>query len=358
MVEDVDVRWLDEVDPWPVEWVPGLTGRVPRGALTLLAGKRDIGKSQASGWLVGQAAKAGAYCWVNSKEDDVHRVLRPRFDALGVDQGSRARIALSERNYDLPADLLEFMGDAIRGAGHRNDLIVIDSLQGHVHQYESTHVLLRAFQGLKTLAQDADLGVVLVSHMIKSNAPTPEQAIAGPGGLQNQTKAIFILGPQPQTSEERLLQLLGADDDEQMSNVVLACERMSFGPKPPSLAFTKTVRWHEETGRGEPFLELQGESTATSSEVYAAVKRSEREPTPDEKAGATLAAAMIRILSAVETNDGWMSTADFNDALVETGFKPEGGTYSRAREFARVLSKKEGDSWWVKNGWAGLPLPE
>jgi hypothetical protein len=274
---------------------------------------------------------------------------------LGPDLEARARILLSEQSFNLPNDLVRFMSEAQRlGA----ELVVVDSLQGHVHGYEHTHTLLQALEGLRSLARDAELGIVLVSHLIKSNVSTPDQAIAGPGGLQNQCKAIFLLGPQPQTPDERLVQLLGGEMGDQPATVVLACERLGLGPRPPSLVFTKNVRWHEETRRGEPYLELQGESTATSAQVYAAVKAAERRPTPDEQAGARLAAAMIRILQGVTHNDGWVATADFNNALTAQGFPSNGGTYSRARELAKVQSDKQGDSWFVRNGWEGLPLPD
>jgi hypothetical protein len=355
MVDEVGVRRLDEVEVRAVDWVPGLEGYVPKGALTLLSGKRDIGKSQMSALWAALAAQAGARCWVNTKEDDVQRVLRPRFDALGPHTEARDRILVSEKNFDLPNDLVRFIAETLRLEA---ELVVLDSLQGHVHGYENTRTLLQALEGLRSLAREGELGLVLVSHLIKSKAPAPEQAIAGPGGLQNQCKAIYLLGPQPQTPDERLVQLLGGDQGDHPANVVLACERLGLGPRPSSLVFTKKVRWHDETGRGEPYLELQGESTATSAQVYAAVKAAERQPTPDEQAGARLAAAMIRILQGVTDNDGWMATADFNDALKAEGFPINGGTYSRARELGKVQSDKQGDSWFVRNGWEGLPLPD
>ena len=152
--------------------------------------------------------------------------------------------------------------------------------------------------------------------------------------------------------------LLGAEEREKPSMVALACERIGLGPKPPSLVFAKQVRWHDDTNRGEPYLRLEGESGATAGQVYAAVKASEREPTLDETQQAKLAAVMIRVLKGHKDNDGWMSTGEFKDALATKGFKTEGGTYSRARESAKVQSKKEGEHWWVKNGWTGLLLPE
>ena len=91
---------------------------------------------------------------------------------------------LSEENFDLPPDLGRFEAAALHTAGERADLVVIDSLQGHVHGYESTGTLLEVVDRLRQLARFAEMGIVIVSHMIKSNTASPELAIAGPAACR------------------------------------------------------------------------------------------------------------------------------------------------------------------------------
>lgn len=299
-------------------------------------------------WMAGQVAAGGGTVWVNSKEDDQHQVLRPRLDVAGADLD---RIRLSNEPYDFPHHLDRFEEHVV---AEDFDLVILDSLQRHVHQYQSARVLLDVMDRLHLIAHELELGILVVNHMIKVKGSSVEAAIAGPGALQNQAKSIFILGPQPRSQEERLHALLDDRDEPQPAQFILACERIGVGLKPESLVFTRQVAYHPETDRSEPFLRLDGVSSATAGEVLAAIKDGAREPSDDESRVAQLAVTMVNILTE---NGGPMLTAEFNEAIVAAGFSMKGGTYDRARRFAQVRSTKQGKDWVVENGWSGAPLP-
>jgi HEAT repeat protein len=154
-------RWARDIEPRPVEWVPGLPNYVPRRVVTLITGQRDIGKSNLMTWLAGQVTRRGGHVWINSLEDDLHSVVRPRLEVVGADLG---RVRVSNDRLRLPGDLGRLQ-DMLRrhvAEGARDDLVVLDSLQRHVPKYVSSEAASEAFEGLRQLAEDFFLGFLVI----------------------------------------------------------------------------------------------------------------------------------------------------------------------------------------------------
>ena len=76
--------WAEDVKKEPVTWA--VPGYFPRRIVSLIAGPRDAGKTLYAVWLAAEASQgiAGGVplrVWLNSQEDDLATVLRPRIDA-------------------------------------------------------------------------------------------------------------------------------------------------------------------------------------------------------------------------------------------------------------------------------------
>lgn len=82
--EPAPTTWAEDVRKQPVTWA--VPGYFPRRIVSLIAGPRDAGKTLYAVWLAAEASqgKAGGVplrVWLNSQEDDLATVLRPRIDA-------------------------------------------------------------------------------------------------------------------------------------------------------------------------------------------------------------------------------------------------------------------------------------
>jgi hypothetical protein len=343
--------WADQIEPQPVAWVRGHEGLLARGVVALIAGLRDVGKTSLLIWIIERVTSSGGTVWLNSKEDDANQVLRPRLDVAGVDV---RRVRVSNERYDFPADLRRWAevvaaGDE-RTAGRPYDLVVLDSLQRHVHAFQQASVVLEVMDALHSLARELSIGVLGSHHLNKVRGASVGAAIAGAGALQDQAKAIYLLGPEPRGEQERLRALLEGPGNEMPPTLVLACERLGVAPKPESLAFVREVTYHEATDRGEPWLRLVGTSRATAGQVLQAIKAEAREPTPDESRVAQAAILIVHNLA-----DGPMRSTELNEKATAEGFSIR--TIERARKLAQVQAFKKSSEWWVRNGWTGAPLP-
>jgi hypothetical protein len=77
--------WAEDVTKEAVTWA--VAGYFPRRIVSLIAGPRDAGKTLFAVWLAAEASRGNPplRVWLNSQEDDLGTVLKPRLDAAGAD---------------------------------------------------------------------------------------------------------------------------------------------------------------------------------------------------------------------------------------------------------------------------------
>jgi AAA domain-containing protein len=362
------LRWARDIAPTPVTWVPGAADLLPRRVVGLLAGPRDIGKSLLVARLAADVTIAGGFAWVNSLEDDLHSVVRPRCDMAGV-VTERAR--LSSNHYQFPRDLSAFGQELqLHAQEGRNDaLVVLDSLQQHLPKYLQAEAAIETMQGLRTLAEELNVCILLVAHLTKSLGDTVEAAIGGAGALQNLAKFILLLGPQPHTPEDQVAAMFG---EALPAMRVLAAERLGVGPLPEARLYRLTSRRYEPTDRSEAYLDYVGTSTATSREVLHSLHRHAAGPDKDETKQMKSAAWIVQTLTDV----GPMPTRELERSARAAGVYSSANTFDRARKLAEVeaipptrlkavlgeeryaeLTDELRRVHWVRSGWTGAPLP-
>jgi AAA domain len=361
------LSWAVQVVPRAVSWVPGAEGLLPRRIVGLLGGPRNIGKSLAATTLAGDVTRAGGYVWINSLEDDLNSVVRPRCEVAGVVL-DRAR--LSANRYQFPDDLPEFRQELQRHAdeGRTDAMVVLDSLQQHLPKYIASEAAIETMQTLKVIAEEFGLCILLVGHLTKTHGDTVESAIGGAGAIQNMAKLILLFGPQPDTPQDQVALMLGED---RPTLRVLAAERLGVGPLPPSRLYRLDSRRYEATDRGEPFLEYLGTSTVTSLQVLDALRRHATGPDRDESKQVRAAAWIVRTLE----EHGPMPTRTLEGRAREAGMFFSQTTCDRAKSLAEAVSiapnqleavlgpnryatlGDERHVHWVRSGWTGAPLP-
>ena len=361
------IRWARDVEPGPVEWL--LEGYLARRIVTLIAGPRSTGKSLVAVWLAAEVNRNGDYVWINSLEDDLSSVVRPRCEVAGAEM---EQTRLSAIPYNFPRDLNSFARDLRRQAesGQRTSLVILDSLQRHVPKYAVGEQASEAMEGLKVIAERQRLSILLVAHFVKNHGASVEQAIGGAGAVQNLAKAIFVVGPEPRTQERRLAAMLG---EATLPTRVLACERLGVGPIPDSQLFELDTLRYEPTDRAEPFLEYVGSSEATALDVLRALRLEASGPDKDESKQTQAATWIVKTLAAGAP----MPSQRLEDLAREAGVFFSANTFERARKLAEVeaihpsrleaalgedayqaLESRERKLHWVRSGWKGAAMPE
>lgn len=184
-VGGMSVVMADQVTIRSIEWV--WRGWVPLGAVTVLDGNPDVGKSTLSVDLAarvttGRSFPDGASSvgpWpvaMLSAEDDASTTIAPRLKAAGADL-SKVGIVQGVRDQegflDLPSlpQHIEELSDTIQQLGAR--LVIIDPLMSYLGDDVKSNQdpsMRRVMNRLKILAADASAAVVLLRHFNKSTS--------------------------------------------------------------------------------------------------------------------------------------------------------------------------------------------
>lgn len=186
-----------DVRPRPISWL--LPGRIPYGALTILAGRPGTGKSQMTMALAGELSRAGTDALLIGEEDGLEDTVRPRLMAVDADLGRVHAFEAETKGKDdgmtlLPTDV-PLLEEAVKetGAG----LIIIDPFVAHLSpelNANNDHSLRQATRPLARMARRTGVAVIAVAHFRKSREGSPMDWIGGSGGLTGAARSALIFG--------------------------------------------------------------------------------------------------------------------------------------------------------------------
>ena len=191
---------LSTLTPKPIQWL--LPGRVPFGALTILAGPPGGGKSQFTIRMAADLSRAGVNSLFVGDEDGAEDTVLPRFLAAG---GDASKVGLFDLEDDemaqLPTDI-PLLADMAKAEGAA--LIVVDPVQAHFAEEINPNVdasVRQATRPLARMAQQTGCAVVLVTHDRKSREGSLLDRIAASRGLTGAARSVLLFGKRKQTPD-------------------------------------------------------------------------------------------------------------------------------------------------------------
>lgn len=263
-----------DVQVEPVEFL--FPGRVPLGALTVLAGDPGLGKSTwscalAADVTAGRLGEGGTVLLANA-EDSPGQVVVPRLAAAGanldrveffatatVDTSTRP-LEIGERPFTLPDDVGALEAHA-KEVGAR--LVVIDPLNAHLGEKVSTksdHSVRRGLAPLAAMAQRLSIAVVVVLHLNKAQGTDALYRVGGSIGFVGGARSLLLFTRDPEDP-----------DGESGDRRALGHIKSNWGKLAPTLLYTHeeatvTVGQTVETNR----LKLLGESDVAGTALLGA----------------------------------------------------------------------------------------
>jgi hypothetical protein len=320
---------MSQIKPEPVRWL--WPSRIPRGAVTVLAGSPGLGKSLLSihlaaglsrGTLDGQLP---GNVLLLTAEDSLAFSVRPRLEAAGADL-SRVHVPRQDQSgLDQPL-LLPSQINRLRAYVDelRTALVVIDPLSAHLDAKVNSWKDQEVRQALAPLHQLADAtgsAVLVVAHLNKGPSTDPLQRLGGSIGIPAAARSVLLLGRDPDDPAR-----------EQTDQRVLAHVKSNVGELAPSLLLRiDAVELSSEVKTAR--IRCLGVSARGGSDLLA-------EPT---RRGAKLEAAIEFLLD--ELGEGPRPASEVEARANEASISTE--TLKRARRTLGVTSAKSGfDGGW------------
>ena len=214
-----------------VEWLE--PGRVPLGALTVVAGIPGLGKSQWTVGLAGRLSRGELPCGeanaiMATAEDHRAGIVKPRLNAVQANVERVVEITIEledgEDGMHLPADTAELEKCVVSEEAR---LVVVDPLVaflgGTVDSWKDAGVR-QALAPLAALAARQGCAVVGVMHLNKSMSTDPFMRLGGSVGFGGAARSVLVLGRDP-------------DDAEDGDRRVLAQTKNNYAPLAPSLLY-------------------------------------------------------------------------------------------------------------------------
>lgn len=189
-----------KVKPEKVEWL--WKERIPKGAISIVAGRPDQGKGLFAAHLAAEVSSKGGNVLYSAAEDAMGFMTRPRLEAAGANLN---RCFLWR--FRLP-DMMDELTYHIREK--KIDLVIIDPLAAHLDRSVSRHgdTVRDVLQPLTDLIEQTMTACVIIEHTLKKPTANshPLTAIAGGGsGAVAAARAAYLLGVDPDDEDARIL---------------------------------------------------------------------------------------------------------------------------------------------------------
>jgi hypothetical protein len=181
---------------------------VPLGALTVIVGPPDLGKSL---WLIRTIARASRHfnVYLSNVDDSPAFMTMPRLHAAGaILEGGRVRLWHANNFPRIPDDLPELERLIVKD---RIGLIGIDPLQPHLQISLRTSNIQRlrgALTELNAVAQRTGVALILVEHALKSirsRANKLDLVPGTPAGLAAAAPVVYLFGRNPNNPDKNAL---------------------------------------------------------------------------------------------------------------------------------------------------------
>lgn len=191
----LDIRTLDTVSSARQSWT--WEAMIPSGTLTVLAGPGGTSKSTLAihvaaaltrGELAGAWSGQPVGVMYLTKENDLRRVVRPRFDAAGADPSRVATLGSEQVRF--PEDVPELMRYAVHNEVR---MIVLDTLATFTKMggYSGT---AQSLMELLAECERHDISVVGIHHTTKNTKKPNINAVLGSTGLTATARQVLLVG--------------------------------------------------------------------------------------------------------------------------------------------------------------------
>jgi hypothetical protein len=255
-------------------------------------------------------------------EDALGAVVRPRLQAAGADLD---RVHLVENHIDglavgayLDEATVEEIGRLVDQRGVR--LVVIDPLVAFIPAGVDTHrdqTVRRVLAPLARLAERADVSILAIAHLKKSEASNLLGNVGGSVGFVNAARSVLLFGPDP--------------DDAEGDTRVLVHVKSNWSPLAGALRFR--IEAANAEGIETSVVHLVGDAGGISGWDVVQAQRGEKELMPRDRAKAFL----LEHLTAGPAPGG-----ETESIAASVGINPR--TLRRAREALGVIVAQEHDA--------------
>lgn len=196
------IRTAAEVTAREIEWL--WEERIPKGMITVIAGKPNQGKGLMMAHLAAHVTKRGGNVLLDAAEDDHGRMVKPRLEAAGA---NLARVILPHNPIMLPEQMDELASLVL---DNEIQLVIIDPFNAHLSAGVGRHSdsVRKVTTPLKKLAGQTGCAMVIVEHALKriSEKDDPLAGIGGASsGLPAAARMAFIFGTDPDDDEHKIL---------------------------------------------------------------------------------------------------------------------------------------------------------
>lgn len=246
--------------PLPMIW----RGRIPVGALSVIAGKPGLGKSTLGTTIAANISADGLVSVISDVEDDLAGVIRPRLEVAGAAL-ERVHLIPPENGPVFPRDF-EAMRKLIESTGA--SCLLLDPIGAHFRPERRVHDR-PTLRELVKIARETRCAIIGVHHTVKTSTDgTALGAIGGPsGGLAGTARAVYVYGHDPEDEDRR----------------ALACAKINGVEEPATMIFEHdTVDLDHGPDLGAGALRLVGETSARASGV---LKRGKTRKNRDAECG-------------------------------------------------------------------------
>jgi hypothetical protein len=197
--DGIVVRRTSDIEPEAVEWV--WPGRIPRAALTVLAGHPGLGKSTlaidiAARVSRGQYERGPAAVIIASAEDAPAHTIVPRLMVAGADLDRVHTIGMRHNGIEgglvLPEDIAELEAAIIKTGA---ELVIIDPIVAHLsgsidsHRDHSVRTALAPVAHLATNTRTAVFGLM---HLNKAIGGDALSRISGSVGFAATARSVLL----------------------------------------------------------------------------------------------------------------------------------------------------------------------